>query len=543
MTRFARQGRRRRPRWAVAAATAATAALLLAGCGGGGDDDRAAQTVTVDWGEPENPLIPGVTTEQQGGDAIDQLFTGLVRYDPETAAPANANAESITTTDNTTFTVRLKPGWTFHDGTPVTAQSYVDAWNWTAYGPNAAQSSTFMEKIVGYDQVASEQPAAPTMSGLRVVDPQTFTVTLKAAFAIFPTTLGYTAYYPLPQKFFADRAGYEAAPVGDGPFRFESRTPNQNLVLDRYDQYAGDDKAQVQRLEFRVYDSQQTAYDDLVSGNLDHLKAIPTSALANDKWKTDLGAGAKQKEGLSITTLGFPLYDQRFANPLVRKAFSMAIDRQALVAQVSGGLWRAADGLATPAAQGFVPNQCGEACTFDPVMAKQLLAQAGGFQGPLTLTANADGGHDEWMQAVTNNLRQNLGIDAQYAPLPSFAEIRRTANAKQYTGLFRAAWIGDYPNLETFLTQLYRTGASSNDFGYSNPAVDAALDQADRATSIPAAEAGYAQAERLVLNDMPAIPIYSRPIAYGDGRRLTAGERSPLDRLDGSTFALAPQGS
>lgn len=518
-----------------------SAVLLLTACGGGGGG-QDAQTITLDWGEPENPLIPGTTNEQQGGDVIEALFTGLVRYDPNTAAPSMANAESITTTDNRTFTVKLKPGWTFHDGTPVTAQNYVDGWNWTAFGPNAAVSQSFMEKIEGYDQVAGEQPAAQTMSGLRVVDPQTFTVTLKAPFAIFPTTLGYTAYYPLPQKFFTDRAGYEAAPVGNGPYRFESRSVNQNLVLAANPNYGGDDKAQVQRLEFRVYSDLQTAYDDVVSGNLDHVKSIPGAALAGGKWRTDLGAGAKQKDGLNTTTLAFPLYDQRFQNPLLRRAFSMAIDRQALVQQIGGGTWKAMDGLATPAAEGYVPNQCGENCQFNPQRAKELLAQAGGFQGPLVLVANADGGHQEWMQAVANNLRQNLGVDARYVPVPGLADLRRLANAKQLPGLSRAGWIGDYPNIETFLTPLYGTNGSSNDSKYSNPAVDAKLAQADAAPNPPAAEALYAEAERMILADMPAIPIYSRPIIYGDGNRLAAGERSPLDRLDSTTFRLRPQG-
>lgn len=537
MTRYSRRGH---PRWLMGAAVAAVA-VLLAGCGGGGGDDRAAQTVTVEWGEPENPIIPGQTTEQNGGDVIDALFAGLVQYDPNTGAPSLENAESITTTDNRTFTIRIKPGWTFHDGTPVTSQSYVDSWNWTANGANAAEAQSFMEKIEGYDAVSAEQPTAPTMSGLRVVDSQTFTVTLKQPFAIFPVTLGYTAYYPLPPRFFTDRAGYEAAPVGDGEFRFESRSPNQQLTLVRNDRFAGPDKAQVQRVVFRVYSDLQTAYDDVVSGNLDHIRQIPSAALAGNRWKTDLGAGAKQKAGLVTTSLGFPLYDPRFANPQVRKAFSMAIDRPTIIAQLFNGVYTPADGYGTSAAEGYVPNQCGASCTFDPQRARELLAQAGGFRGPLTLTANADGANNEWMQAVATNLRQNLGVDAQYMPVPSAREAGRLASAKQYTGLFRNAWQGDYPNIETFLTQLYRTGASSNYYGYSNPAVDQAFARADAAPTVPAAEAGYAEAERLVLGDMPNIPLWSRPVLWGDGPRLTAGEQSPLNRVVSTSFRL-PQG-
>lgn len=529
-------------RLAAAVAAALAVALVATACGGGGGNDRSAQTISIEWAEPENPLIPGNTTEQNGGDAIDALFAGLVRYDVNTGAPSNLVADSITTTDNRTFTIKIKPGWTFHDGTPVTAQSFVDSWNWTAFGPNGAGAQSFMEKIDGYDEVSTAQPTARAMRGLRVVDPQTFTVTLKQPFTIFPLTLGYSAYYPMPSTFFTDRARYEAAPIGNGEFRFESRTPNQSLTLVRNDQYAGPNKAQVQRLEFRVYSDLQTAYEDVVSGNLDHIRAIPSAALAGDRWRHDLGPGARQKEGLVTDSLGFPLYDPRFANPLLRKAISMAIDRPTIIQQIFGGVYRPATGYATSAAQGFVPNQCGEACTYNPQRARDLLAQAGGFQGPLTLTANSDGGHDPYMQAVANSIRQTLGIDARYTPVPSFSEQRRLANSQGFHGLFRSGWQGDYPDIETFLTQLYRTNASSNDYGYSNPAVDAALSAADEAPTVQAADQGYAAAERLVLNDMPNIPLWSRPVIYGNGSRVAEAEQNPLNRQDTTTYRLNPQG-
>ena len=156
-----------------------------------------------------------------------------------------------------------------------------------------------------------------------------------------------------------------------------------------------------------------------------------------------------------------------------------------------------------------MPNQCGEYCTFDPEKAKQLLAKAGGFQGTLTIITNGDGGHNEWSEAVASSIRQNLGLDVQFTPTPTFSEFRRQANAREFTGMFRTGWVADYPNIETFLTQLYRTGASSNDGEYSNPAFDAALDKANAAPTVEAANKLYADAEKLLANDMPVIPLLS----------------------------------
>ena len=104
-------------------------------------------------GEPENPLVPGNTTEDQGNQVVSSLWTGLVQYDEKGGVAYTGVADSITSDDSTTWTVTLKDGWTFHDGTPVTADSFVDAWNYTAYSPNAQAASYFFANVVGFDDL------------------------------------------------------------------------------------------------------------------------------------------------------------------------------------------------------------------------------------------------------------------------------------------------------------------------------------------------------------------------------------------------------
>ena len=542
----------RKGRLAALVAAPLAVALLATGCGGGGSGSGEDGIVTLDWGEPENPLVPANTTEENGGFIVNSMFTGLVNYRASDLKVENAVAESIQTTDNQNFTIKLKPGWTFHDGTPVKAKNFVDAWNYSAYGPNGFQGASFFEQIDGYDQLQSEDPdgdegpaQAPTpptkeMSGLKVVDDTTFTVKLKAPFTIFPVVLGYSAYMPLPDAFFADPKGFEQHPIGNGPFKFQDRTPNVELNLAAYDKYAGTDKPTNKGAKFKVYDNLDTAYQDLVSGNLDFLRAVPVSALVGDKWKQELGERAKQKPGLLTQNLGIPTYDEKFKNPLVRKAISMSIDRKTITQQVFSGGRDPADGFATAAADGYRPGQCGEACEFNPEKAKQYLAQAGGFQGTLTLETNADGGHDEWVQAVAASIQQNLGIQTQFVPVPTFGEFRQKANAFQFDGLFRTGWKADYPNIETFLTQLYRTDASSNDYKYSNPAFDAALDKANAAPTAEAATAAYADAEKLLGEDLPVIPLWTQPVQYGFSERIAEGEVKAYRELDLSTVRLNP---
>ncbi|MBW0119295.1 ABC transporter substrate-binding protein, partial [Pseudonocardia abyssalis] len=151
-------------RVAASLAVGVSVALFASACGGGGGDsaggaggDGAAATISVYSTEPENPLVPSNTNEVGGGKVIDSLFSNLVSYETEDAAPYNEVAESIETTDSQNYTITLKD-WTFHDGTPVTSSSFVDAWNFAAYGPNAQQNSSFFSQIQGLPLIHISEP-------------------------------------------------------------------------------------------------------------------------------------------------------------------------------------------------------------------------------------------------------------------------------------------------------------------------------------------------------------------------------------------------
>ena len=121
-----------RARWAVGAAVLALAATA---CGGGDDggDEGGGEAATggsfsMYIGEPE-ALIPGNTNESEGSQVLAAVYSGLYDYDPDTSEPIPVIAESVESDDQTNWTITIKEGWTFHDGTPVTAQSFVDVWN------------------------------------------------------------------------------------------------------------------------------------------------------------------------------------------------------------------------------------------------------------------------------------------------------------------------------------------------------------------------------------------------------------------------------
>ncbi|QQQ77114.1 ABC transporter substrate-binding protein [Saccharothrix sp. 6-C] len=530
----------------TATAAAAVALVLAATACGSAETPTGSNTdagITIFNTEPENPLIPGNTTETGGSRVLDPMFTGLVEYRAQDAQPVNAMAESIETTDSKVFTVKLKQGWLFHDGTPVTANSFVDAWNWTAYGPNATQGASFFSQIEGYAAVnpadpdgpdGEQKPPAPTakeLSGLDVVDDHTFTITLSEPFAVFPVTVGYEVFAPLPESFFKDRAAFEANPIGNGPFKYVSRTVGTDIKLTRYDDYKGADKPKFKDLTLKVYQSRESAYADLVSNNLDFMEELPPNALAGKQYETDLGDRVVQRETLNNQTIAFPFYTKPYDNADLRRAISMAIDREEITKRIFEGTRKPADGWVHPLMKGYRPGQCGEYCAFNPAKAKEALAKSG-YTGEIVLLSNTDGGHQEWAEAVVNSVKNTLGIDARFVPSTSFGEFRQNVNARKMTGIYRSGWIADYPSIENWLTPLFRTGASSNDGLYSNPAFDAKLAEADKAPSEDAAIELYLEAERMMAPDLPSIPLWTQNTIAGRSERLKVANLDPFRTLD-----------
>ena len=510
-------------------------ALGAAACGGSSSEDtpaadgassssNASAIILSNGTEPENGLLPANTNETGGGNIMDQLFTGLVSYDAE-GKTVNEVAESIETEDSKTFTVKLKDGWTFTNGDAITAKTFVDSWNFGALITNAQLNASFFEPIAGYTEVHPEDPtpddeadplpppAAQTMSGLKVVDDSTFTIELAAASSTFPQRLGYTAFAPLPPQALADPEAYGETPVGNGPYMLDGKWEHKvNLKTKVNPDYQGTKKPKNGGIDNRFYDTDEAAYADLQADKLDVIDSIPDGAI--DVFEDDLGERAINQPAGIIQTVSLPLYTPTFSGPngnKVRQALSMAIDRDTITETIFNGTREPAKDYSSPVVEGFDDSICGEFCTYQPEKAKALLAEAGGLPGnTMTIGYNADGPHQAWTEATCNSIKNVLGIACTAEPTPIFADFRTKINDRAMTSAFRTGWQMDYPALDNFLSPLYKTSASSNDSGYTNPAFDALLDEGDAASSPEEGIAKYQEAERLLVQDMPAIPLWNQ---------------------------------
>ena len=533
------------PRLARATACAAALALAAVACGGGGDTPYGAAgggtgVVRASWGQPPNPLEPANTTDVQSGKALRLILRGLKRYDPDTGEARDAMAESIDTDDQRTFTIRIKKGWTFHDGSKVTARSYVDAWNYGALVDNQQAGAYFFQYIEGYDKVHPEKegarPTARTLSGLKVLDTYTFRVTLRQKFSLWPETLGYPAYAPLPRAFFRDHEAWLRKPIGNGPYRVTEYTPGKVLRLATYERYAGADKPRNDGVELRVYTDANTAYTDLQAGNLDVVDDIPANQLQHAR--RDLGERFLNQPAGILQTLSFPLYDRRWRGEdarKVRQGLSMAIDRQAITQRIYHGTRTPASDLTSPVLGergGYRKGLCGRVCRYDPAQARRLIREGGGLPGGrITLTSNVDSGsHRQWMDAVCHSINKTLRDNdaCVVEPVGTFATYRKRLSNKEMTGMFRAGWQMDYPLIQNFLQPLYYTDASSNDSGYHSRRVDRLIDQANAAGSREEAVAAFVQAERQVLRDLPAVPLWYQNGTAAYGQRVSDVKLDPF---------------
>ncbi|WP_324192566.1 ABC transporter substrate-binding protein [Nocardia transvalensis] len=523
MLRFTRLG-------ALVAAAVLATGLGLTACtsDGGGSGD----IVTVNGGEPQNPLVPTNTNENYGGRVIDRLFAGLKYYDADGKA-YNEMAQSIETTDRQHYKITIKPDWKFIDGTVVKAKNFVDAWNYGALATNGQNQNWVFASIAGYDDVSADPPKAQTLSGLKVIDDRTFTVDLKHPSIDFELSLGFAPFYPLPDAAFKDMKAFGENPIGNGPYKFaNSGAWQHNVQIDLVPNpdYPGGRAPKNKGLRFVMYQSFDTAYADLLGNNLDALDTVPVSALAT--YKNDLGDRAISKSTAQNQHIGIQPNLPHFAGEegvLRRKAISMAINRQQICDTIWHGTKIPARDFTSAALPGFRGDLPGvETLQFNPDEAKKLWAQANvmsPWSGRFEIAYNSDGGHQEWLEATANSIKNTLGIEAIAVPYPTFKQIRDLVHSRTIGKAFRYGWQGDYPSMLQFLTSQYLSGSETNDIEYANPEFDRLIAQSQAA---PTPEESYkviAQAQTLLIRDMADIPVLDYIAEAGHSDKV---KRAPL---------------
>lgn len=476
---------------APAVSTAPTGAVTIAGC------------------RPFQPLIPSSTAETCGATILDGVVARLMTYDRSTGQAKRDLAESVTTRDAKRFTITVRADARYSNGTAMRAADFVKAWNYAAYGPNKQVNQYLFRPIAGFGKTAGAKSRTRQLSGLKVKDARTFTVTLSRPNATFVQRLGMLGTAPLPPSFFADKgAAFKRAPLGAGPYRVVSGSATSGFVLGANAAYAGPTPPSVASITVKIYDNFQQAYADVVANRIDLLDYLP--GVPPEVYRADLPGRLMGGPVPILQTLVFPSpkADPSYRNAKLRRALALAIDRDAVIRSVYGGERVRATGWAPRGAYGVGSRGCGSACGYDPKQARALFKAAGGHSGPIRIAFNADADHRRWVSAVCKGISTTLGVSCKPTAVRDFSTFRSRVDARKQVGLIRAGWQADYPSIENFLTSLYATGGEGNDGDYSNAKFDALLAKAAATPDLAKANALYRKAEVLLRAGMPAIPLW-----------------------------------
>ena len=513
------------------AAAACALGMLLSGCGASNDAaSDGGNIITAYNSEPQNPLIPGNTNETGGGKPIDLLFSRLISFDAKGNA-SNEVAESIeANADATQYTIKLKKGWKFTDGTPVTAESFTKAWSYTANAKNAQKCASFFSTIKGYDKLqdADNLKGDEQLEGLTVVNDNEFTVDLNQSDSVFAIKVGYSGFAPLPESFYKDPKAFGEKPVGNGPYKFQSWDHDNEIVLVKNPDYKGNRTPKNDGVTFKVYTKDEAAYADIQSGSLDVMESVPASATKT--FETDSTVQAYNKAGSVIQQFTIPSGLKHFEagteeGTLRRQAISMAINRNNICEKVLNGTGTPASDFTSPLTPGYSDSLKGsDNLKYNASKAKELWEKANAISpwtsdDKLTFAYNADGGHETIYTAVVNSINNTLGSEvAATNPYPTFNDYRTAVSDRKVQGAFRSGWQPDYPSAENYLVQNFSSSAAdgngSNDGDYKNSKFDDLCNQAAAAQTTDEANKLYQQAQEVLLNDLPAVPLdYAN--AYG----------------------------
>jgi oligopeptide transport system substrate-binding protein len=450
-------------------------------------------------------LDPAVSAEATSHEYIAQIFSGLVQLD-DNMEPAPDIAERWEVSqDHLTFTFYLRKDVVFHDGKKVTAADFKYSWERAcAPATGSIVAGTYLGDIVGVSNVMEGK--TKEISGVQVVNDYTLKVTIDAPKSYFLSKLTYPTAMVVDKDNVASGKDWWKKPNGTGPFKLKDWQENSSLVLERNNRYYGQ-MASVEFVEFQFLSGQpmnmyETGQIDVAGVTVDYIDRVTDTA---GPFYKEL----QESPELSFSWIGFNTEKPPFDDLNVRKAFTLAIDKDKIIALSLRNLVQRADGILPPGMPGYNKDLVG--LKYDVNEAKALIASSkyGGVSNlpPITLTTAGYGGAiSSVLEAIISQWRDNLGVEVTVRQLEPDRYMYHLIEEKD--NMFDMGWIADYPHPQNFLDVLFHTGAENNFAGYTNPALDVLLEKAGIEPDTARSMGMYQQAEQMLVDDAAVLPLW-----------------------------------
>jgi oligopeptide transport system substrate-binding protein len=509
----------------------------------GEEEASGAEPVVMNWNLGADPktLDPGLNGASDGGDIIGNTHEGLVRERSGKVFPGMAESWDVSA-DGLVYTFNLRESNKWSDGSPLTADDFVYAWK-RAIDPATASEYGWIWEYTNVVNAMEANAGEADLEdvGIRAVDDYTFEVTLTAPTDYFASLSSFYHFMPVKQS--AVEAGPEGAWakdadifVSNGPFMTTSYTIGGGMTLEKNPYYWNADEVGIDIINVKFIDIQSTAYTAYQAGEFDFIADVPPAEVPR--------LIAEEPEFYIFPLLGTYYYNfnmdlDLWADARVRRALSMAIDREQIVEVLAGGQAPAGGfippGMPDDQGRDFFETAGMYGLSTDSSSvpaAKQLLAEAGypngaGFPS-FVLMYNTSEGHQLVAEMVQEMWKTNLGIECTLEN-QEWAVFQDTRKEGDYEAS-RGGWLTDFLDPMGLLA-IFVDGNTYNDPNYNNPAFNEAMSRAASTYGAAHFEALY-EAQDILMNDMPIVPVYHYTDSMLSSAHVKNWDRSMLGGVD-----------
>jgi ABC-type transport system substrate-binding protein len=507
--------------------------IIAMSIGGGGDGESSASDngssedgESVDLGEKAEgelrlfgpdpiTLDPACASDAGSAEYIVEVFSGLVTYDRDLNLIPDIASEWQVSPDGTVYTFKLRSNVLFHDASRrVTADDFKFSME-RALDPETQSTvgEVYLGDIVGSDEFIDGQ--AEEVTGIKVPDPDTLEITIKQPSQVFLQKLSYPTAFVVDQREVEGSTCFEGNwtlnPNGTGPFELAEWDLGRKIVLEPKANFHIEPAPALTRVtfvlsggsSFVMYENDEVDVTGVGINNIESVRD-PANPLNEEYYQGD---------SLDVYYIGLNVNDPPFDDPEVRRALTMAVDREFLANEFLLELVTPANGILPPGMPGY--NEGLEGIEFDPEAAKELLDSTGAaddLNGIKILTSGQGAAPSDILQAVVAMWEENLGITIEIEQ-EDFGLFLRDLDEGNFQ-MFSLGWVADYPDPENFLDVKLHSESPNNETGYSNPDVDALLEEARTETDQARRLELYQQAEQLIVDDAPWVTLYHGQASY-----------------------------
>lgn len=477
----------------------------------------SASEIVYNLGADTRTIDPALNNALDGATVIVNIFDGLLRYSSNDS-PEPACAESWEVSDDgMTWTFHLRENIKWSDEQPITAQQFKDGFL-RALDPETGSPYAYYAFFIKNGEAFYTGKAAREDVGLSAPDEKTFVIQLEYQNPLMLDYLAFPLFQPARMDIINENPrSWAARPetlISNGAFMLESwkHGDGGEMILVKNPNYWDADNVKVDRLRFVLINDANTALAAFKAGKIDYMGDIP-SQMTPMLLKT---GAAKSLPALGTAFCDFNMERKPFDDVRVRKAFTLAIDKKIIVEKVTMSGQIPATGIVCGSVPGttdekdfreeggaFLPERA------DVEEARRLLAEAGYPDGKgfpkVSYKYNSNAGNKMMAEALQGMWKKVLGIEVELLN-EEWKVFIETRNRKDYD-IARDAWIMDFVDAGSIL-ELFITNSAQNNTGYSNEKFDeamrAAAHEMDRVKRINFMH----EAEKILMEDMPAAPIY-----------------------------------